>query len=59
MLLFYILPHLPMATPTTAGYGNISTNSATPVSLSLSLLQEIVPLQGPKAKLTQILEDVH
>ena len=36
MLLFYILPHLPMATPTTAGYGNISTNSTTQVSLSLS-----------------------
>ena len=52
-----------MATPTTAGYGNISTNSTTQVSLSLSLSlslsQEIVPLQGPKAKLTQILEDVH
>ena len=26
-----------MATPTTAGYGNISTNSTTQVSLSLSL----------------------
>ena len=27
-----------MATPTTAGYGNISTNSTTPVSLSLKRL---------------------